>query len=108
MATGNGSFTNRNGLMVSVLAILVVAGVGHAAWAGEAKRLPEWDKTVEAAKKEGKVVIAIPPSNELRKELETLLKQKFGIEAELVAAPGPSPSASAASRSVRLSTPVCR
>ncbi len=35
------------------------------------------------------MVIAIPPSNELRKELETLLKQKFGIEAELVAAPGP-------------------
>ena len=44
---------------------------------------------MEAAKKEGKIVIAIPPSNELRKELETVLKQKFGIEAELVAAPGP-------------------
>ena len=44
---------------------------------------------MEAARKEAKIVIAIPPSNELRKELDTVLKQKFGIEAELVAAPGP-------------------
>ena len=57
--------------------------------AAEAKRPPEWDKIVEAARKEAKVVIAIPPSNELRKELEIVLKQKFGIEAELIAAPGP-------------------
>ena len=49
----------------------------------------EWDKLVEATKKDSKIVIAIPPSNELRKELEVVLKQKFGIEAELVAAPGP-------------------
>lgn len=57
--------------------------------AAEAKRPPEWDKIVDAARKEAKVVIAIPPSNELRKELEIVLKQKFGIEAELIAAPGP-------------------
>ncbi len=49
----------------------------------------EWDKTVEAAKKEGKIVIAIPPANELRKEMETVLRQKFGLEAELQSAPGP-------------------
>ena len=89
MAAENRSLTNRKRLTVLVLATLVAAGVGQVAWAGEARRLPEWDKTIEAAKKEGRVVIAIPPSNELRKELEPLLKQKFGIEAELVAAPGP-------------------
>jgi hypothetical protein len=57
--------------------------------AAEAKRPPEWDKTVEAARKEAKIVIAIPPSNELRKELDTVLKQRFGIDAELIAASGP-------------------
>jgi ABC-type Fe3+ transport system substrate-binding protein len=57
--------------------------------AAEARRPAEWDKTLEAAKKEGKIVIAIPPANELRKEMEPLLKQKFGLEAELVSAPGP-------------------
>jgi iron(III) transport system substrate-binding protein len=58
---------------------------------GEVKsaRGPEWDKSLEAAKKEGKVVVAIPPSTELRKEMEVVLKQKFGLEAELVSAPGP-------------------
>ena len=30
----------------------------------------EWEKTLAAAKKEGKVVVGIPPSAELRKELE--------------------------------------
>jgi ABC-type Fe3+ transport system substrate-binding protein len=55
----------------------------------EAKRLPEWDKTVDEAKKEGKIVLAIPPATELRTALEPLLKQKFGLDAELVSAPGP-------------------
>ena len=46
---------------------------------GGSAAAPEWDKTLEAAKKEGKIVIAIPPANELRKEMETVLKQKFGL-----------------------------
>jgi ABC-type Fe3+ transport system substrate-binding protein len=48
----------------------------------------DWESALKAAKKEGKVVIAIPPSAELRKELEPVLKQKFGIEAELVVSRG--------------------
>ena len=75
--------------VVAVLAVASTLIVGNPANAAEAKRPSEWDKTVEAARKEAKIVIAIPPSNELRKELDTVLKQKFGIEAELVAAPGP-------------------
>jgi iron(III) transport system substrate-binding protein len=55
----------------------------------ESKRPGEWDKTVEAAKKEGKIVIAIPPATELRKHMETVLRHKFGLETELVPAPGP-------------------
>jgi len=43
----------------------------------------EWERTLEAAKKEGKVVVGIPPSAELRKELESGFKAKFGFELEL-------------------------
>src|SRR5215470_10301559 len=45
----------------------------------------EWDKVVEAGRKEGKVVVLIPASVELRKEVDKTFKQRFGIEAELVA-----------------------
>ncbi len=76
--------------LLILLAALLLAGFwASLTVAAEARRPAEWDKTVEAAKKEAKIVIAIPPSNDLRKELEIVLKQKFGIEAELVAAPGP-------------------
>ena len=70
-------------------AVAIVPSNIHLASAAEVRRPPEWDKTLEAAKKEGKIVIAIPPANELRKEMETVLKAKFGLEAELVSAPGP-------------------
>src|SRR5262249_7056332 len=43
----------------------------------------DWEKTVEAAKKEGKVVVSVPASAELRKGLEKNFKQRFGIDAEL-------------------------
>ena len=48
----------------------------------------EWDSALKGAKKEEKIVLAIPPSAALRKELEPLLKEKFGIEAELVVSRG--------------------
>jgi iron(III) transport system substrate-binding protein len=53
--------------------------------AGEAKPAPagEWERTVEAAKKEGKVVVSIPASAELRRGIEKIFKQRFGIEPEL-------------------------
>ena len=59
-------------------------GVGglHAAEAKPSSPV-EWEKTVEAAKKEGKVVVSIPASAELRKGIEKTFKQRFGIEAEL-------------------------
>jgi iron(III) transport system substrate-binding protein len=53
--------------------------------AGEAKTSSpvEWEKTLEAAKKEGKVVVSVPVSAELRRGIEKAFKQRFGIEAEL-------------------------
>jgi len=49
----------------------------------------EWEKTIAAAKKEGKVVVGVPPSSELRKEIEAAFKTRFGFELELFAATGP-------------------
>ena len=43
----------------------------------------DWEKTVEAARREGKVVVSIPASADLRKGIEKNFKQRFGIEAEL-------------------------
>jgi iron(III) transport system substrate-binding protein len=62
--------------------ILFGAGLLHA---GEAKSSPpvEWERTVEAAKKEGKVVVSIPASPELRRGIEKGFKQRFAIEPEL-------------------------
>jgi ABC-type Fe3+ transport system substrate-binding protein len=61
---------------------LLEAGGLHA---GEAKPSSpiEWEKTVEAAKKEGRVVVSIPASTELRRGIEKAFKGRFGIEAEL-------------------------
>ncbi|MGH7771895.1 MAG: ABC transporter substrate-binding protein [Candidatus Binatia bacterium] len=56
---------------------------------GKAPWQVEWEETLEAARKEGKVVAAIPPSAELRKKLEEKVKSKLGFDIELVPAPGP-------------------
>jgi iron(III) transport system substrate-binding protein len=59
-------------------AVLPSPAFSQAAWKGE------WEQAQAAAKQEGKVVVNIPPSAELRKALETVFKQRFGIEVELV------------------------
>lgn len=52
---------------------------------------PEWDKVLEAARKEGRVVVSIPTSAELRKEFESGFQKAFpGIELELSVARGAS------------------
>ena len=66
-------------LFAMAVAIFVMAQPASAAeWRGE------WETALQKGKAEGKIVLAIPPSAELRKELEPLLKQKFGIDAELL------------------------
>jgi len=51
----------------------------------------DWDKTVEAARREGKVVVSVPTSAELRKEFESGFQKQFpGIELELSVARGAS------------------
>ena len=48
----------------------------------------EWERIVEAAKKEGKVVASIPPSPELRKGMEVAFTRRYGIAVEFVPARG--------------------
>ncbi len=48
----------------------------------------EWDKILEAGKKEGKVVASIPPTPELRKLMEIAFTRRYGIATEFVPARG--------------------
>lgn len=70
-------------LFLSALGLLLVVGSGvHGAE-------DEWAKTVEAAKKEGKVVVAIPPSAKLRQNMQAKFTERFpGIELEVVPSRG--------------------
>ena len=49
----------------------------------------EWNKIIEAAKKEGKIVAGGPPTAVLRKQFKETFESRFGIELELLSAPGP-------------------
>jgi iron(III) transport system substrate-binding protein len=49
----------------------------------------DWERTLQEAKKEGKIVAGIPARAELRKELELVFKPKFGVDLELLPARGP-------------------
>ncbi|MSP39676.1 MAG: extracellular solute-binding protein [Deltaproteobacteria bacterium] len=65
-----------------ILGSCLMAGI---AFAQNARLRPgEWDTIVEAGRKEGKVVVSVPVSPELRKDFERAFKQRFGIEAELI------------------------
>src|SRR5215831_17476930 len=76
---------------------LVVTVLLFAAIAYSADSQDEWKKTVEAAKKEAKIVAGGPPNAVLRKQYKETFEQKFGIEMELISAPGPQNAGKAAS-----------
>jgi iron(III) transport system substrate-binding protein len=48
----------------------------------------EWDRLIDAARKEGKVTVSIPASAELKRQIEEQFKKRFGIEVEVVTARG--------------------
>jgi iron(III) transport system substrate-binding protein len=71
-------------LMVAALILAVLVGAA-AAQTGQSQ--PDgWDKIVEAAKKEGKVVVSIPPSRKLRRGMEVAFTRRYGIGVEFVSA----------------------
>ena len=48
----------------------------------------DWNKSLEAARKEGKISVSIPASVEMRKQLEDVFKKRYGIEVEVFTARG--------------------
>jgi iron(III) transport system substrate-binding protein len=76
-------------LMRNTLAFATLAAAVLSATSAIAQSKPsDWDKIVEAAKKEGKVVASIPPSPELRKTMDLAFTRRFGIATEFVPARG--------------------
>ena len=58
---------------------------------GQATKPPaaaDWERIVEAGRKEGKVTVSIPASAEMRKQLEENFKKSFGIEVEVFTSRG--------------------
>ena len=49
----------------------------------------DWRRLIDAGKKEGKVVVGGPPTAVLRKQFKETFESRFGIELELLSAPGP-------------------
>jgi len=76
----------RTKTVITLVMIASLAMTSHVSICAEWRS--DWEKALQGAKTEGKIVLAIPPSAELRKELEPLLKQKFGIDAELLVSRG--------------------
>jgi iron(III) transport system substrate-binding protein len=80
-------------LSIRVLALLVALAILLSPFEIAAQSRPaawqaEWDKTLEAARKEGKVTVSIPASAEMRKQLEENFKERYGIEVEVFTARG--------------------
>ena len=64
------------------LAGLLLSGWAQGSWASWKS---EWEKVVRRAKSEGKVVVSLPPSAELRRRLEEAFERRFtGIDLEPV------------------------
>jgi iron(III) transport system substrate-binding protein len=74
-------------LLASVWMILCVSAASLFAQDKQARPV-EWEEVVEAAQKEGKVVVSIPSSADLRTNLERTFRQRFGIQVESVVARG--------------------
>lgn len=70
-------------VLLSVILCSALVGVSSLQAAEAKSAAAGWEKTVEAARKEGKVIVSIPAGAELRKGIEKNFQQRFGIEAEL-------------------------
>lgn len=83
--------TDRSGIRRCAAAVLAVCGLLVAGSATSAERdwpgKADWDKTVAAAKKEGRVVISGPVGNSWRGAL-TSFEKDYGIKVEFTAAHG--------------------
>ena len=77
-------------LLLLIFALLSLNGAVVLGQPAQSKS-SEWERTVEGARREGRVVVSVPTSAELRKEFETGFQKKFSaIELELSVARGAS------------------
>lgn len=67
-----------------IFCCLTAASAGVSAQTAKPAWQADWDKTVELAKKDGKVVVSMPASNELRAGIERLFEKRYGIDVEPV------------------------
>jgi iron(III) transport system substrate-binding protein len=81
---------------VWVSCFLIVVGFFSTDGALAAEPQEEWKKIIEAAKKEGKIVAGGPPTAVLRQKYKETFEKKFGLELELLSAPGPQNAGRAA------------
>jgi len=77
----------RKCLSVSLLWIVIFASSVYGQ-PSKAVGSAEWDKLVDAAKKEGKVAVSLPASAEMKKQIEERFKKRYGIEVETFTARG--------------------
>ena len=76
------------GLLAASMAVSPFAASGQVRAAGWQT---EWNKTLEASRKEGKVVVSVPASAELRVRVQEAFERRFpGVAVELLAARGSS------------------
>jgi iron(III) transport system substrate-binding protein len=75
--------------LVSVALVFGFIAAAHDQIFAQSDWKKDWERTVQDAKKEAKLVVGIPARPELRKELEALFKNKFAIELESLPARGP-------------------
>ena len=71
----------RRFLSVGLLWVLIFVPAAYSQ-PSKAAGSAEWDKLVEAAKKEGKVTVSLPASGELKKQIEEQFFKRYGIEVE--------------------------
>lgn len=77
----------RNSLMIGLFWVLSLASAVYSQQS-KAAGSSDWDKLVDAAKKEGKVTVSVPASAELKKQIEEQFNKRYGIEAETFTARG--------------------
>jgi ABC-type Fe3+ transport system substrate-binding protein len=75
-------------LFTTMATVLVASRLSVVAADGSADWQSDWQRVMTAAKKEGKVVVSVPPGAELRKALKENFERRFGIELELVTGRG--------------------
>jgi iron(III) transport system substrate-binding protein len=69
--------------------IFLITAVGFAppfaiGQSAKSASVADWEKTIEFAKKEGKVVVSIPASTELRAGIERAFEKRYGVDVEPV------------------------